>query len=511
MTGADDDLLTSAREAFRDRRYEAALELLHRADRSLRESRAAASLAKDCYLRMGEISAVLGEINRMLRHEDDDALRAQARFGLGRLIETDPDWLPSVPASVGDIGVADATILHLLKESLPYSETGFTFRSRMTLEAHRRAGWTPVVVTSLGFPWSKGVDAPAVEVVDGVTHHRLSSPFDEPVTKVPFDIVLQEQATATAPVVDEVAPAVIQAGTGFRGYDQALVGLAFARDRGIPFVYEVRGFQEQTWTTEVERSERGENYRRRRCREERCFAGADRIITIAEAMRADICDRGADPGKVFVVPNAVDTERFTPRERDEELADRLGLSGGPVIGYISNLGWREGIEVLLRGFAQLRQRLPDAQCLVVGDGPERDRLQALGDELDLGDSLVMPGHVPNEQIEDHYALFDLFVVPRVRDRASDLVTPLKPLEAMAMGLPLLVSDLPALREIAAPGERGRVFEPEDHHALAEAAGDMLTSPGDLAGLAEAGRDWVRSERTLESNVLRYRQALEGLL
>jgi glycosyltransferase involved in cell wall biosynthesis len=228
-------------------------------------------------------------------------------------------------------------------------------------------------------------------------------------------------------------------------------------------------------------------------------------------MRTDICERGTDPDKVFVVPNAVDTERFTPRERNQDLAARLGLGGGPVVGYISNLGWREGIDVLLRGFAELRRHQPDAQCLVVGDGPERERLQALGDELGLGGSLVMPGHVPNQLIEDHYALFDLFVVPRVRDRASDLVTPLKPLEAMAMGLPLLVSDLPALREIAEPGERGQVFEPESADSLAEVAVEMLGSPGELRRLADAGLAWVRAQRTLDSNVGRYREALAGLI
>lgn len=509
--GTTQEMLDAARDFFASEDYEDALAALRAGRPEWREERAAASLARDCFMRMGEISKALGEINRIRRSHDEDTLRHQARFMLGRLRETDPNWLPVVP-DVSASNVSPGVVLHVLKESLPYSETGFTFRSRMTLAAHARAGWKPVVVTSLGFPRTKAVDRfPMVEVIDGVDHHRLDLGPEIDIKTMPYDILLSEQARMTGTIAARIGPALVQAGTGFRGYDTALVGMAVARKAGVPFVYEVRGFQEQTWTSDIYRSERGEYYRRRMAQELRCLSSADRVITIAEAMRDEIINRGIDAELVHVVPNAVDVERFTPRPKRADLLESLGLVDHQVIGYISNLGWREGMEYLVEATGHLVRSGEPVKCLIVGDGPERERLHALVREQGIEDFVVLTGHVPNHEIEDHYALIDLFVVPRVNDRASRLVTPLKPLEAMAMGIPVVVSDLPALRELAKPGERGMVFEPANAADLAAVARELLRDDATRNSYAEGGRRWVLEQRTLESNVARYQKALGPLL
>jgi glycosyltransferase involved in cell wall biosynthesis len=304
---------------------------------------------------------------------------------------------------------------------------------------------------------------------------------------------------------------LIQAGSGFRGYDQALVGIAVAERAGLPFVYEVRGFLEATWTNDVHWGERGDYYQRRRTQERRCLDAAARVITIAGAMRDEIVTRGIDAEKVTVVPNAVDVDRFAPRSKRPDLAETLGLSQRPVIGYISNLGRREGVERLIRATRALIDRGEDVACLVVGDGPERPNLITLAEELGVSGSVVLTGHVPNHEIEDYYALIDIFVVPRLPDRAARFVTPLKPLEAMAMGIPLVTSDLPALRELATPGIRGSVFEPENPDSLTEVLESLLHNDGHRNRLSTAARKWVLAERTLESNVQRYRKAFDGIL
>jgi glycosyltransferase involved in cell wall biosynthesis len=379
----------------------------------------------------------------------------------------------------------------------------------MTLAAQRLAGYEVAVITSLGFPRYKGVETiPGREPVDGVTHHRLD--WDKAVTgseRVPFDLLLEEQALRTAEIADHEKPAIIQVGSGFRGYDQALVGLAVASRAGLPLIYEVRGFFESTWTGDSKWAESGEYFHRRRRQDLRCLEAADHVVTIADAMRDEIVSQGFDPAKVSVVPNVVDVDRFSPRDKSTDLIARLRIRDQPIVGYISNLGPREGVEYLIRATQLLKRRGSNVTCLIVGDGPERPRLADLAGELAVDDDVILTGHVPNAEIEDYYALMDIFVIPRVDDRQARLVTPLKPLEAMAMGIPVVVSDLPALRELAAPGDRGLTATPESSESLAETLQAMLDDVDLRTRLAANARSWVVEHRTLSSNVERYRKAL----
>jgi glycosyltransferase involved in cell wall biosynthesis len=228
-------------------------------------------------------------------------------------------------------------------------------------------------------------------------------------------------------------------------------------------------------------------------------------------MRAEIIERGVPAAKVAVVPNVVDVERFQPREKREDLLRSYGLYDRPVLGYVSNLGPREGIENLVEAVALLRDSGRDVAGLVVGDGPELETLRGLVDERGLGDDFVLTGHVTNQQIEDHYALIDVFVVPRIDDRAARLVTPLKPLEAMSMEIPVITSDLPALRELALPGERGEVFESGNPEALAEVAASLLDSSELRDRIVRQAKQWILAERTVESNARKYGELLGELV
>jgi glycosyltransferase involved in cell wall biosynthesis len=478
-----------------------------------REDPKVALIARRVFGQIGEVSRALGEANRLARTGTPDRLR-QARFTFGKLRETDTDWLPQVPSDADlSFPATPSRILHHLKESLPYSESGFTFRSRMTLNAQRLAGFEPVVATSLQFPLNRGAaEAPDVESVEGVTHHRLLDPsFPDDISRIPYDIVLDRQAALLARVTAAERPSIIQAGTGYRGFDTALCALSVARRADVPCVYEVRGFQEATWTSTAARAEVGEYFARRRDQEMRCFVAADGLITIGEAMKDEIASRGIDPDLIHVVPNAVDVERFSPRVKREDLLERYSLTGRFVVGYISNLGRREGIDTLILAVAEASRRVPDIACLIVGDGPERTALADLAASQPNADQFHLIGHVPNSSIEDHYALIDLFVVPRKADRAARLVTPLKPLEAMAMGIPLITSDLPALNEIVAPGERGLNFASGDPRSLAQAIVDLAGDAATAQRFAQAGREWVTRDRTVASNAERYQRILSVLV
>jgi glycosyltransferase involved in cell wall biosynthesis len=502
----------AARSRYRAGRYEAALELLDGLPRDERSTRRACLLARDCHVKMGELSKALSELRRSLEAGPSEIHERQARLLLGRLRETDTSWLPDAgPPATGRLMPDERRILHIVKESLPFFERGYTVRSHTTFLAQKEAGFDPVVVTSLGFPRHQGFDSFAPgQTIDGIAHHRLDLGPEYRLNEIPFDLQLSDCATLTRRIAERARPALIQAGSGYRGYETALVGLAVARRLGVPFIYEVRSFLEQTWTSDIARSETGEYYERRRSQEIRCMLEADLVLTIAEQMRDEISARGVPAEKIHVVPNVVDVDRFAPRAADPVLRRSLGFEGRPVLGYISNLGPREGIEHLIRAVAVLRQSGVDAGGLVVGDGPARESLQELVTELGLRGHVVLTGHVDNARIEDYYAQIDLFVVPRIDERASRLVTPLKPLEAMAMERPVIAADLPALRELVAPGQRGEVFPPADADALAKVAGELLQDDERRARLARAGRSWVSAERTIAANARRYDAVLGSL-
>jgi glycosyltransferase involved in cell wall biosynthesis len=296
---------------------------------------------------------------------------------------------------------------------------------------------------------------------------------------------------------------VVQAASS---YFNGLVGLALKDHFALPLVYEVRGFQEDSWASrqvadDATSSAYYEGFARADAQR---MGGADRVVTLAEVMADEIARRGVPRDRIHVIPNAVDVERFAPRHRDPELVRSFQLEGDIVLGYISSLVGYEGVDVLLRALALLIERDLPVAGLIVGDGPELEPLRALARDLGIADRVRLPGRVPHDSVLDYYALIDVFVVPRRDVRVCHLVTPLKPFEAMAMGIPLLVSDVAALHEVAEPGTRGLAFIPDDPHSLATEAARLVGDESLRKRLGEAGRAWVRRERTWAANAERYR-------
>jgi glycosyltransferase involved in cell wall biosynthesis len=214
-----------------------------------------------------------------------------------------------------------------------------------------------------------------------------------------------------------------------------------------------------------------------------------------------------------VVPNAVDPERFTPRPRDEALAARLGFSRGEtVLGYVSSMVAYEGIEHLIEATRTLRDRGRRVRLLLVGDGEERGSLEDLAARLGLleGGVVRFTGRVPHREVGAYYSVIDVFVVPRTNDRVSQLVTPLKPYEAMAMERCLVVSGVGALLEIIEAGETGVSFRPEDPTSLADAVEPLLADPTERARLGANAREWVVANRTWQRNGQLYRALYERI-
>lgn len=459
-------------------------------------------LRAKAHMQMGEVVDALHHSSIAAATTPKSIRRRGDMLGLlGRVTETDPRWRPVVnPAYAVPTPTVGAdgrpTVLYLAKESMPWQNNGYCTRSHETLLAIDQAGYTPVAVTMPGYP-PKNTDTSSV--VEGVEYRHLL-PGSRSVLGMPYHSYLELATQLYAVEMQRMRPSLLHVGSGHRGYEAALIGAALARWAGVPWIYEVRSFFETTWTANEKYMEDSPYFERRLRSETRAMHEADLIITLSGPMRDVIINtHGIDPAKVIMLPNAVDLTRFVEHPRDEELRDKLGLRGKFVLGYVSNLDhFREGQEVLLRGVAALRKKGVDAAALLVGDGRRRKELETLARKLNLGPNAVFTGNVPFDEVDGYYSQIDLFVVPRVNERAGRLVSPMKPFEAMAMGVPIIVSDLPALVEIAADDRCG-VFKHEDPTDLARLAYELYKNPDARTQMVARCRDWVATERTWAAN------------
>ena len=461
--------------------------------RVLRLRAAAFSLAGDLAGRAKMLHEIHALDDTLANHEAEQRV-------LGRITEMTPGWLPRIPGRHPVEPRSRDAILYLNKESSPFLTTGYTMRSRYNLLAAVAVGLRPEVVTALGFPRLLGQTAvPTMELVDGIPHHRLDLGPHYALDQPPHRI-LETQAWLTARVARQVRPAVIHASSGHRGFEYALIGLALRDHIDRPMVYEVRSFFESTWSTGDEWAETGDQFGLRLDTETRTLQAADHVITIADSMRDEIVERGIDPAKVTVIPNGVDAQAFRPEPPDPALQRTYGLAGAFTFGYVSNLDHpRENQELLVDATEELLRRGRRVKCLIIGDGKRRAELEAYARRARVGHHVVFTGRVPHDEVNRHYALLDAFVVPRKDERAARMVTPLKPYEALAMARPLVVADLPALAEIAAPESRGLRFPPGDSAALASALERLIDDPSLGERIGREGRAWVVRERAWATN------------
>ena len=469
----------------------------------------------DAYRRFGEIAKMEAVARKAvaIKGPQLDKLHTKARHALAQVQELDPGWLPTaglgapIPNRPTDGGGSGLRVAHLFKTTVPVENTGGAIRCLNMVNFQRKLGMRPMVVTPLGYPDAGGTGRPwEREAIDGVPYFRLNGVGRQVLRSVTCTTQLEYTAMLTARLLGEQGVDIVQASSGYRGYEQALVGLAVSRALGVPFVYEVRSYHEHTWRGMTDWLLEADHTQRRFEQENRCMREADAVVTICETMKLGLVERGIPAEKVFVVPNSVDLEKFQQAEPDPELRARLGLGDDLVAGYISNVSAREGHHLLLRAVAHARECGVAMKCLIVGTGPELGKLRTLAAQLGIAEHVVFTGEIAHEQVAGYYALIDLFVIPRVADFASDFVTPMKPFEAMAMHRPLIVSDRPALMEIVGTdGRRGSIFRAGDHLDLADRLLELARSPERREALVLEGRRWIEAERSWDRTIQIYEQ------
>ncbi len=393
-------------------------------------------------------------------------------------------------------------ILHVLDHSIPL-HSGYTFRTAAILREQHRLGWETFHLTS---PKQGAVEADE-EDVDGLHFYRTRyRPGKLPgLGEWGLMRALTRRLEAVA---RQVQPDVLHAHSPVLN---ALPALRVGRRLGIPVVYEVRAFWEDAAVDHGTSREHGLRYRTTRGFETHVFHRVDHVTTICEGLRQDIVARGIPPDRVTVIPNAVDAEAFRlGGAPDTELKAQLGLADARVLGFIGSFYAYEGLDLLLDAYPRIRELAPDVRILLVGGGPQAERLQEQARRLGIADQVVFAGRVPHDQVQRYYDLVDLLVYPRHSMRLTELVTPLKPLEAMAQGRLLVASDVGGHQELIRHGETGWLFPADDPGALADTVLDTLAREPEWDAVRAAGRRFVEQERTWARSVARYQAIYERL-
>ena len=395
-------------------------------------------------------------------------------------------------------------ILHVLDHSIPL-HSGYTFRTLAILREQRRLGWETHHLTSPKHTAPCGDE----ETVDGWVFHRTPAARASSLPGLAENALMRATQHRLHGLAQRLQPDAIHAHSPVLN---AIPALRVGKRLGIPVFYEVRAFWEDAAVDHGTTTEGSLRYRATRALETRALKQAAHVFTICEGLRGDIVARGIPPSKVTVIPNAVAIDDFEPGGApDAALQQRLGLAGATVLGFIGSFYAYEGLDLLLDALPALLQRRPELRVLLVGGGPQDAALKAQAQALGVADKVVFTGRVPHDQVQRYYDLIDVLAYPRRSMRLTELVTPLKPLEAMAQGRLLVASDVGGHRELIRHGETGWLFEAGSAAALTDTVDQLLARRAQWANLRAAGRRFVERERNWAASVARYRPVYEGLV
>jgi len=382
-------------------------------------------------------------------------------------------------------------VLHVLDHSWPV-HTGYSIRSLHLVAAQYRLGLRPRVLTG---PLQL-VDEPeaADTVVESISYrrtpysgsfsewaitHRLPLFRDAAVVQLIRNRILELLESEPVDIIHAHSPALCGLGA-----------LLAARSKKLPFVYELRAFWEDAAVDQNKTSTRSLRYRLSQKLEDYVVHRADAVVGISQSILDELKKRKTDAARLFHVPNGVDVEKFSPVSRDENLAAKLGLGSGPVLGFIGSLYRWEGVAWLVRAVAELRRHGTACKLLIVGDGEEMPAVREAVRELNAGDFVQILGRVPHDEIERYYSVVDVLVYPRHSIRLTELVTPLKPLEAMALGKSILGSDVGGMRELVESEKTGILYRADNVQDFCAQAKRLLAQPNLRRKLGEEAREFI---------------------
>ena len=397
-------------------------------------------------------------------------------------------------------------ILHVFDHTLPL-HSGYTFRSAAILRNQRKMGWETFHLSG-----PKQLDCTVMEEdADGLHFYRTPTPTGL-LAKLPggdpFAVMgaIEKRLLALA---KELQPDIIHAHSPVL---DAVPAIRVGRKLGIPVVYEIRAFWEDAAVDHGSTQEGSLRYRLTRALETWAVKNADAVTVICEGLRHDLAARGIPANKITVIPNAVDVEKFEMGGKPESaLKMKLGLGSSRVLGFIGSFYAYEGLDLLIAALPTILRRIPDVKVLLVGGGPQEGALKQQVMALGLKDRVVFTGRVPHAEVNRYYDLIDVLVYARHPMRLTELVTPLKPLEAMAQGRLMVASDVGGHKELIKDGKTGVLFHAGNADDLASKVVGLLKCEEGWERMKKNGRHFVETERNWAASVARYRGVYGGLL
>jgi PEP-CTERM/exosortase A-associated glycosyltransferase len=398
-------------------------------------------------------------------------------------------------------------ILHILDHSLPL-HSGYTFRSQNLFRAQRDMGFEPVVLTSPKHEEDWSGEWAKKEEINGFTYYRTGATHSFPAPLTSEAWLMHVLSRRILEVAKLEQPDIIHAHSPVLNCIPAIWA---ARKLGIPVVYEIRAFWEDAAVDHGTTSEGSLRYRLTKLIETKACNRADHIGILCHGLKNDLVSRGIPAGKITPVFNGVNPDDFQPCPVDDDYLQKWQLNGKKVIGFIGSFYRYEGLDLLIKAFAKVVKKEADAVLLLVGGGEMEKELKALTSSLKLTDRVVIPGRIPHERVPGVYAMVDVLAYPRYSMRLTELVTPLKPLEAMAMGKVLVASDVGGHKELISHGQTGVLFPAGDADALAAELEGLLADSTRRKTLEMQGLQWVRENKTWEQTTSVYRKIYEGLI
>ncbi len=393
-------------------------------------------------------------------------------------------------------------VLHVFDHSIPL-HSGYTFRSRSILKQQHAQGIETCHVTSP----KHGNDQVEIEEVDGLTFYR-SAPISGLMSKLP----VVNQMSYIRPMVKRILEVIeIEKPDIIHAHSPALNGLAAlkaGRKSGLPVVYEIRAFWEDAAVDHGTCKEDDLRYRLTRKMETYVVKNANAITTICEGLRGDLINRGFPEDKFTVIPNAVNIEQFDvitaeDKAKNKNLAETLEIDGCQVLGFLGSFYAYEGLDLAIAAMPAILANNPKTRLLLVGGGPQEHNLKQQVTLLGLEGKVIFTGRVPHSEVGQYYSLVDLLVYPRKPMRLTDLVTPLKPLEAMAQGKPVIASDVGGHKELIEDNKTGFLFKAGDEVQLSERIAELLADEDKLLSVLTRGRDYVENVRNWRNSVSYY--------
>jgi PEP-CTERM/exosortase A-associated glycosyltransferase len=401
-------------------------------------------------------------------------------------------------------------VLHVFDHSIPL-HSGYTFRSRAIIRQQQTLGIETCHVTSAKHG-NKNIE---VEEVDGLKFYR-SGPITGLLSKLP----LIKQLSYIEPLVKRILEVItIEKPQVIHAHSPALNGLAAlraAKQSGLPVVYEIRAFWEDAAVDHGYCKERDFRYRLTRAMENYVVKRANAVTTICEGLRGDLINRGFNSNKFTVIANAVNIEQFElitahDKKNNNDLLESLKLQHCDVLGFLGSFYAYEGLDLVIDAMPTVLACNPKARLLLVGGGPQEIALKAQVEALNLKEKVIFTGRVPHADVGKYYSLVDLLVYPRKSMRLTHLVTPLKPLEAMAQGKAVIASDVGGHKELISDNETGFLFSAGDSQELAQRLVELLADKNKLNSVVHAGRAYVEDVRNWQNSVRNYLPIYDALI